>query len=122
MTVLSASGLTLSFGDAVIFRDVSFSVNEGDRLGIIGSNGAGKTSLLRVLTGEYEADSGSVFIARDCTVGYLSQNTALTARTDRTTLFSYLLEAFDDVLAIEESILSLEAELAATVARQKEVE
>ncbi|MBO7762310.1 MAG: ABC-F family ATP-binding cassette domain-containing protein, partial [Clostridia bacterium] len=95
-------------------RDVSFSVNEGDRLGIIGSNGAGKTSLLRVLTGEYEADSGSVFIARDCTVGYLSQNTALTARTDRTTLFSYLLEAFDDVLAIEESILSLEAELAAT--------
>ena len=82
MTVLSASGLTLSFGDEVIFRDVSFSVNEGDRLGIIGSNGAGKTSLFRVLTGEYDADAGSVFLARDKTVGYLAQNTALTARTD----------------------------------------
>ena len=115
MTVLSASGLTLSFGDEVIFRDVSFSVNEGDRLGIIGSNGAGKTSLFRVLLGEYEQDAGSVFLAKDQTVGYLSQATALTARSDgATTLFSYLLEGFSDVLALEEAIKETEEALAAT--------
>ena len=114
MTVLSASGLTLSFGDEVIFRDVSFSVNEGDRLGIIGSNGAGKTSLFRVLLGEYEPDAGSVFLAKDLTVGYLSQATALTARGDGTTLFSYLLEGFSDVLALENTIRETEEALAAT--------
>ena len=59
---------------------------DGDRLGIIGSNGAGKTSLFRVLLGEYEADAGSVFLARNLTVGHLSQNTALAARGDVTTL------------------------------------
>ncbi len=108
MTVLSASGLTLSFGDEVIFHDLSFSVNEGDRLGIIGSNGAGKTSLFRVLTGELAADAGSVHIARDLTVGYLSQNTVLAARLDGTTLYSYLLESFKDLLSLEERIAELE--------------
>ena len=73
MTVLSASGLTLSFGDEVIFRDVSFSVNEGDRLGIIGSNGAGKTSLFRIITGKAEADSGAVYVGKGLTVGMLEQ-------------------------------------------------
>ena len=111
MTVLSASGLTLSFGDEVIFRDVTFSVNEGDRLGVIGSNGAGKTSLFRVLLGEYEADAGSVFLAKEMTVGHLSQNTALSARGDDTTLYSYILEAFADTLALEERIAALEEEL-----------
>ena len=111
MTVLSASGLSLSFGDEVIFRDVSFSVNEGDRLGIIGSNGAGKTSLFRVLLGEYEADGGNIFLAKDKTVGYLSQNTALAARSDTTTLFSYLCDAFADLAALEERIAAIEDEL-----------
>ena len=113
MTVLSASGLTLSFGDEVIFSDVSFSVNEGDRLGIIGSNGAGKTSLFRVLLGEYEADRGNVYLAAEKTVGYLSQNTALAAHSSEDTPLSYLYAAFADVLALEDRIAELEAELAA---------
>ena len=121
MTVLSASGLTLSFGDEVIFRDVSFSVNEGDRLGIIGSNGAGKTSLFRVLTGEYDADAGNVFLAKDKTVGYLAQNTALAARTDETTLYSYLLEAFAPLLALEDTIAELEARLSEGQLSENEV-
>ena len=51
MIALSVSDVTLSFGTDVILRDVTFSVNDGDRVGIIGFNGAGKTSLLRVITG-----------------------------------------------------------------------
>ena len=121
MTVLSASGLTLSFGDEVIFRDISFSVNEGDRLGIIGSNGAGKTSLFRVLLGEYEADTGSVFLAKDKTVGYLSQNTALAAKEDSTTLFSYLCEAFSELAALEERIAVIEDELSRNAPNAEQV-
>ena len=116
MTVLSASGLALSFGDNVIFRNLSFSVNQGDRLGIIGSNGAGKTSLFRVLLGEYEKDAGSVFLAKEMTVGYLAQNTALSARSEDKTLYSYLLEAFCEVLSLEDRIALLEEELSATAA------
>ena len=60
MIALSTERLTLSFGTDVILKDVCFSVNDADRLGIIGVNGAGKTSLFRLITGAYTPDSGSV--------------------------------------------------------------
>ena len=52
MTVLSTHALSLSFGDRDILTDVSFSLNEGDKLGVVGANGAGKTTLFRLLSGE----------------------------------------------------------------------
>ena len=78
MTALSVSGVTLSFGDKNILNDVSFALNDGDKLGIIGVNGAGKTSLFRIITGEYLPESGAVYIAREHTVGMLRQNADLT--------------------------------------------
>ncbi|MBR4769774.1 MAG: ABC-F family ATP-binding cassette domain-containing protein, partial [Clostridia bacterium] len=75
MTVLSVSGLTLSFGATPILENVTFGINEGDRVGVIGVNGAGKTSLFRLLTGEYTPDRGSVTVLRGRTVGMLVQNT-----------------------------------------------
>ena len=53
MTVISVSSLSLSFGEVDILKNVSFSLNEGDKLGIVGVNGAGKTSLFRVISGVY---------------------------------------------------------------------
>ena len=52
MIALSASDINLSFGTDVILQDISFAINDGDRLGIIGVNGAGKTSLFKIITGE----------------------------------------------------------------------
>ena len=66
MIALSTSDLTLSFGTNVILKDISFSVNDGDKVGIIGVNGAGKTSLFRLITGEYTPDSGAVYIQKQC--------------------------------------------------------
>lgn len=112
MTILSVSGLTLSFGDEPIFRDVSFSVNEGDRLGVIGTNGAGKTSLFRVLVGEVEPDAGSVHFGRDLRIGYLSQSTAIDSKGNGASPMSYLLGAFSEILSLEGRIREVEWELA----------
>ena len=59
MTLMNAAGLELSFGTHNVFGDVSFLIDERDHVGLVGVNGCGKTSLFKVLTGEYTADSGS---------------------------------------------------------------
>ena len=112
MTVLSTHALSLSFGDRDILTDVSFSLNEGDKLGVVGANGAGKTTLFRLLSGEYTPTSGEVFLAHDRTVGYLKQDEATgTAHAD-VSLFTYMLESFPEALALEGEIAAAEAALA----------
>ena len=64
MTILSTQGISLAYGDDVILSDVSFSINEGDKLGIVGVNGAGKSTLLRIITKKTEPTSGFMFIYR----------------------------------------------------------
>ena len=77
MIALSTENLTLSFGAKTILKGVSFAVDESDRLGVIGSNGCGKSTLFKLLLGELEADEGSVYISKDKTVGILRQDDAL---------------------------------------------
>ena len=108
MTVLSVSDLSLSFGDHAVLSDVSFSLNEGDRLGVIGVNGAGKTTLFRVITGEYKQDSGSVFISKDKTIGILRQDVAVMCEGSDATLVSYILDAFPELLSLEKEISETE--------------
>ena len=79
MIAISVNDLSLHFGTTVILDSVSFSLDEGDKLGIIGSNGSGKTSLFKLITGEYDATSGEVFISKGKTVGILSQYGAFAA-------------------------------------------
>lgn len=78
MIAISCDNLSLSFGVETVLDGVSFSLNEGDKLGIVGVNGAGKTSLFRIISGEYTADSGSVFISKDKTIGVLGQDLDIT--------------------------------------------
>ncbi|MCQ2554900.1 MAG: ATP-binding cassette domain-containing protein [Clostridia bacterium] len=73
MIVLSANNLTKAYGEDVILDNISFHLNDGDRVGIIGRNGEGKTTLLNLLTGEMSAESGEVFISQSLKVGYLKQ-------------------------------------------------
>jgi len=108
MIALSTSGLTLSFGAEVILKDISFAVNDGDRVGIIGVNGAGKTSLFRLITGSYTADEGAVYIQKGHTVGILEQNPDLTALPGSYTALEYMYTAFPSLLALEEDIKRIE--------------
>jgi len=73
-TVLQVSNLAKSFGDNLIFEKVSFTVNRGERVGLVGPNGCGKTTLLRIILGEIQPDSGSAWLSpAGARVGYLAQ-------------------------------------------------
>lgn len=73
---LQVEGLTKSFGDLVLFRDISLGIAEGERIGLIAKNGSGKTTLLNILTGKEPYDSGAVVFRRDLRVAYLEQDPA----------------------------------------------
>ena len=117
MIALSTQDICLSFGTDVILKDVSFAINDGDRVGIIGVNGAGKTSLFRVITGEYSPDSGAVYIQKGHTVGILEQNPDLTALPGETTCLEYMYTAFPALLSLEADIARTEAELSVAAGR-----
>lgn len=70
---LQIEGLTKSFGDRVLFADVTFGIYEGDKIGLIAKNGMGKTTLLRIIAGDEAYDSGNLVFRNDLRVGYLPQ-------------------------------------------------
>jgi ATPase subunit of ABC transporter with duplicated ATPase domains len=72
-TVLTVDGLAKSYGDLEVFRDVAFDVGRGERVLIMGLNGAGKTSLLRILAGVSEADRGEAVPGHNVSIGYYAQ-------------------------------------------------
>lgn len=73
---LQVENLTKSFGDLVLFNDISFGIAEGQRVGLIAKNGSGKTTLLNILAGKEGYDSGRIVFRRDLRVGYLEQSPA----------------------------------------------
>ena len=72
---LDVQNLTKSFGDLVLFNNISFSVAEGQRIGLIAQNGTGKSTLLSVLTGKEGKDGGEIIMKKDLKIGYLEQKT-----------------------------------------------
>ena len=71
---LQVTSLTKSFGDVLLFCDVSFGISEGQRIGLIAKNGTGKTTLLNIIAGKEDVDSGEVIFRRDLRIGYLDQD------------------------------------------------
>src|ERR1700749_996827 len=71
--ILNAQGVTKRFGAVPLFQDISFTVSDGDRIGLIGPNGAGKSTLLKVLAGDEDADAGDVAVRKRARVGYVEQ-------------------------------------------------
>ena len=74
MAVLSVQELNKSYGIKPVLKGISFQVNQGDKIGIIGGNGVGKTTLFRLLTGQEEPDFGKISLKGDLRLGYLAQN------------------------------------------------
>ena len=107
MIICTVSDLGLSFGADEIFRGLTFSVASGDRIGIIGVNGVGKSSLFRCITGEYTPTAGQVYLSGSTTVGMLAQNTDLSYLGEMT-LSAYVLSAFPELTAMEAEIAQTE--------------
>jgi len=74
MINLQIEGLTKSFGDLVLFNNISFTINEGDRIGLIAKNGSGKTTLLNIISGKEGYDEGKITFRKDIRIGYLEQD------------------------------------------------
>ena len=74
MLILNAQSISKSFGATSLFRDISFTVDEGDRIGLIGPNGSGKSTLLKILSGEIEPDSGEVAARKYTRLSYVAQD------------------------------------------------
>ncbi len=72
--MINVHKLAVSFGGESLFSGISFRINSGDRIGLIGKNGAGKTTVLKLLAGKAKSDTGDIAIERDIRVGYLSQD------------------------------------------------
>ncbi|MBQ7153062.1 MAG: ABC-F family ATP-binding cassette domain-containing protein [Clostridia bacterium] len=116
MIILSAGSLALRFGVKTIFENISFSLEENTKVGIIGVNGCGKTSLLKIILGEYKPDEGQIYIAKDTTIGHLAQDTLLQISdadgTDGSlTLLEKMYQSFPALVRAEEKLAKLEAKL-----------
>ncbi|MFO7680173.1 MAG: ABC-F family ATP-binding cassette domain-containing protein [Chloroflexota bacterium] len=102
--MLTVHQLAKSFALQTLFQNVTFSLNAGDRIGLVGPNGCGKTTLLRVITGEIPADAGHVTLAPDCRLGYLPQGFALPPQA---TLAEVIGRAAGDVDILEPELAAL---------------
>lgn len=110
MKVLNISQLSKSFVGETIFENLSFSINHREKVGLVGSNGTGKTTLFRILTNQITADSGSVMIPKTIRVGYLKQNTHITSENS---VYEEVKEVFAPIFRMEEEMRELEHEIAA---------
>ena len=107
--MISIDGLTVEFGVKPLFKDVSFVINERDRIALVGKNGAGKSTMLKILCGLQRPTGGVVSIPNDTTVGYLPQVMKL---SDDTTVKEETRKAFADKTKIEERLKKMEQEMA----------
>ena len=108
MPVLSLSKLSMSFGERELFRDLSFEVDARDKVGLIGRNGVGKTTLFKIICGELEPAAGVVAAERGLTIGYMEQHAC--SHGDRC-IYDELESVFDELKAVEREIEALTAQI-----------
>jgi ATP-binding cassette subfamily F protein 3 len=109
MIVFQANKINKWFGDRHILKDVSLSVNEHDRIGIVGPNGSGKTTFLRCLTGEIKPDDGQITVASGLSIGYLEQ---LPEHDHNTTAWDLVMGSFAGLIEQRRIMHTLEAQMA----------
>jgi ATP-binding cassette, subfamily F, member 3 len=116
MSLITANSLSKSFGAEDLFSDVSFSVAKGARLALVGPNGIGKTTLLRILIGEEEPSSGTVTRAKSLRIGYLPQEADFELQGS---LWDVCLEPFADLIRMQEELEKLEIEMSDPAKREQ---
>lgn len=106
--LLSCQNIDKSFLESHILNHVSFHLNEYDKAALIGQNGCGKTTLLRIIMGELPLDDGTITFAKDKTIGYLPQNALLSSTR---TIYEELLSVKNDLILLEERIHQMEEQM-----------
>ncbi len=108
MIILSAQHIAKSFGVNAVLRDVSLTVQQGDRIGLVGVNGCGKSTLMRILAGLDAQDGGEISLVRGLRVGYLAQQNMVTSGE---TVWNELQKVYEQVFAMEKKLRELEDEM-----------
>ena len=101
MSLLTAQNLTFGFLDGVLFKGAAFKVEENDKIGLIGANGTGKTSLFKLIIGTYTPNEGGIVRGKDVRIGYMEQYLEC---DDNQTLYNEALTVFSDVARMEEEL------------------
>ena len=107
--MVSVDNLKVEFGVTPLFEDVSYVINKRDRIALVGKNGAGKSTMLKILAGIQAPTSGSVSVPRDVTIGYLPQVMIL---SDKHTVMEEAEMAFEHIFELQASIERMNQELA----------
>ena len=115
MALLTASNLKVSYGELEVFSEISLEIAERARIGVVGPNGGGKTSLLRVLVGDLEPNSGQVYRASGLRIGYVPQTTQPTTEG---TIRDEVMVAFEELLGLEQAIADSAVEMQQTNVEQ----
>lgn len=122
MPALSVNNLTMTFIERNLFTDVSFEVESRDKVGFIGANGVGKTTLFKILDGEISPTSGNVVFAKDTVVGYMEQhacnNPRISIYNELLSVFGYLADMEREIAEVTGSIENKSGDLNLLVERQ----
>ena len=113
MSMLTTENLSLSFGDFDLFQGISVNIANDSKIGLIGPNGVGKTSLLKIMAGISSPSSGSVHIARGRRLGYLRQEAVEAFAARENTVYSEMLTVFQNLISQEDQLHAMEEEMAA---------
>jgi len=106
--MVSINQLTVRFGGFVLFENISFLINDRERIGLVGRNGVGKSTLLKILNREQSCDEGTVAYQADCTLGYLPQHLTF---NDTFNVIDETLQAFSEVNFLEDTLKTLTDEI-----------
>ncbi len=106
--ILSCQNLSKAFNEKPILKDVSFHIEEHDKAAIVGINGVGKTTLLRIIVGELPADSGIITLKKEASFGYLAQNQNVNSEN---TIYEELLSVKAPVIAMEKQLREMEEKM-----------
>lgn len=114
MLIITGKDISKAYGTDIIFEDVCFGVEKGDRIGIVGANGTGKTTLLGIIAGDIEATSGNLYIRNDYNIGYLRQQNHFsgngTVRSQAEKSFTHLFEMEKKLERLQLAIADHESE------------
>ena len=108
MSLLTAQNLQFGFSDGILFKDAAFKIENTDRVGLIGANGTGKTTLFKLITGEYSPQEGAIVKSRDLNIGYMEQ---YLPSNNSVTLYNEVLTVFYDVAEMEKELEEINCRL-----------
>lgn len=108
MTLVSLNNISKSYGPNLVLNDISWQIEEGRKIGLLGANGVGKTTLFKIINGELEIDKGNIIRSKNLKIGFLRQECEL---DDDLTLFDEMLKPFSDLLKLHDELRRLEKEM-----------